>query len=267
MPEKLGVWIYAVTGSLPGEQLGGVTGVGGGPVRTVEGAGLVAVVSSVDLTTFGEEPLRRNLEDLAWLETTARAHHEVINTVSRVGPIVAMRLATVYRDDSRVAAMLSERREELTAALRRIAGRTEFGVKAYAELTGLPRVPGPGADAPAQPAGAVPGPGPGTAYLRRRRAQLATRDQMLQTAAANADAVHAALGGLAEAARRYVPQHPQLTGESAAMVLNGAYLVDADRADEFVATVRALDDQHSAVRLELTGPWPPYSFAAVAETS
>lgn len=45
------------------------------------------------------------------------------------------------------------------------------------------------------------------------------------------------------------------------MVLNGTYLVDDDRADEFAAVVEDLGKQFPGIRLELTGPWPPYSFA------
>jgi hypothetical protein len=47
------------------------------------------------------------------------------------------------------------------------------------------------------------------------------------------------------------------------MVLNGAYLVPEGRAGEFADQVRALTERHPAVRLELTGPWPPYSFAGM----
>jgi hypothetical protein len=42
------------------------------------------------------------------------------------------------------------------------------------------------------------------------------------------------------------------------MVLNGAYLVDEDRGEEFAAAVAAL--RVPEVDVELTGPWAPYSF-------
>lgn len=261
-PSGHGVWVYAVAEEFPVERLSGVTGVAGRPVRAVRAAGLVAVVGSVDLAEFGEEPLRRNLEDLAWLESTARAHHAVVDAVSRAATTLAMRLATVYRDDSRVAALLTDRRDELAAGLRRIAGGTEFGVKAYAAPARDPQPTVSGGTGASQTAA-----GPGTAYLLRRRAELSNRDQALRAATASAEAIHAALSEQARAARRHVPQHPRLTGETAAMVLNGAYLVNADRSDEFAAAVRALDDQHPSVRLELTGPWPPYSFAAPPDPS
>ena len=77
-------------------------------------------------------------------------------------------------------------------------------------------------------------------------------------------AVASALG-LAVAARCHPPQDPRLTGESARMVLNGAYLLDDEHIDEFLAAAAALDDRHPGLRVGVTGPWPPYSFATVDE--
>jgi hypothetical protein len=65
------------------------------------------------------------------------------------------------------------------------------------------------------------------------------------------------------AAQLRAPQSPQLAGQAGQMILNGAYLVDDGRSADFAAAVRDLADRHPAVRIELTGPWPPYSFAAV----
>jgi hypothetical protein len=34
-------------------------------------------------------------------------------------------------------------------------------------------------------------------------------------------------------------------------------------ADESASAVAALDTKHESVTLEMTGPWPPYSFAGI----
>ena len=78
----------------------------------------------------------------------------------------------------------------------------------------------------------------------------------------SAQTVDAELARLSVSARRYPPQAPDLAGRSATMVLNAAYLVADERADEFVAAVGELAARHPAVQLTLTGPWPAYSFAA-----
>ncbi|MFD2767611.1 GvpL/GvpF family gas vesicle protein [Micromonospora eburnea] len=246
-----GVWLHGVVAEAAPGTLAGITGIAGTPVRALPAAGLVAVVSDAPLVEYGEEALRRNLEDLAWLERAARAHHGVVDALSRAGAVVPARLATVYRDDDRVAGALAGRRGELADALARLTGREEWGVKGYV-------VPGATARGE-QPAG---GGGPGTAYLRRRRAQLTAREEGQRVAADAAVAVHTALAGYAVAARRHAPQDRRLSGAAAAMVLNSAYLIDRTGLDGFSALIGELADRHPAIRLELTGPWPPYSFVA-----
>ncbi|MGK5672407.1 GvpL/GvpF family gas vesicle protein [Micromonospora sp. URMC 106] len=245
-----GVWLHGVVREADPALLAATPGMDGAPVRAVPAAGLVAVVSTAPLAEYGEEALRRNLEDLAWLERAARAHHAVVAALSRAGAVVPARLATVHHDDARVAGQLTTRRSELTAVLDRLAGRDEWGVKGYVVPGVTPRS--------AEPAG--PG-GAGAAYLRRRRAQLTAREEGQRIAADAASAVHTALAGHAVAARRHPPQDRRLSGAPTAMVLNGAYLVEQVTLADFRRLVDALAGRHPEIRLELTGPWPPYSFA------
>ena len=261
MTEPTAVWVYAVAEddlAADGNDLAGLTGVGGTPVRAVTAAGLAAITGNVPLADFDEAALRRNLEDLDWLEVTARAHHQVIAAVARRGPVVPVRLATVYRDEAGVAAALGEHQEDFRAALDRLGRRREWGVKVYAAA---PPAAGDGPQ-PAPAHGGNRASGPGAAYLQRRRRDLAARDQARQDAAASAELIHARLADLAAGTSLHPPQSPQLAGGRAQMILNAAYLLDQQRDDEFAAAVGALAERHPAVRLELTGPWPPYSFTS-----
>jgi hypothetical protein len=245
------VYLYAVTGTdVPEPDVD--AGVDGTRVRRIVAGGLAAVVGSVDPVRFGEESLRRNLEDLQWLETTARAHHAVVDATARGGPVAPVRFATVYLDDDRVRAMLTERGAELAAALDRVRGRVEWGVKGFALPRGAPAEPEP------EP---VPGAGPGASYLARRLAERKRAASGHEEALAAAEAAHHGLAAVAAASRRYPPQDPRLTGRREEMVLNAAYLVEDD------AELREVVGQHvdGPVRLELTGPWAPYSFATLEE--
>jgi len=210
----------------------------------------------VALAEFGEDALRRKLEDLGWLEATARAHHHVIDAVAQQGPLVPMRLATVYSDDARISAMLTERDADLHSALRRISGRNEWGVKAYAD-----RQPEASDDSAVTAGASAPGGGAGAAYLKRRRNQLTAQKDARRETLAGAEVIHAELSRYAAETRLHTPQAPQLTGNKAPMILNAAYLLDSARGEDFAAAVAALGAQHPGLRLELTGPWPPYSFA------
>ena len=149
------VYLYAIgDAALASLVLGGLVGVGGAPVRVLVSGRLAAVVSSVEPQQFREESLRRNLENLPWLTATARAHHRVVDAIGRDHPIAPLRLATVYLDDENVRALIGAQEEAFAAALDRIRGRHEWGVKAFAAARPDPE---PGDDDSAL--------GPGAAYL------------------------------------------------------------------------------------------------------
>ena len=244
------IWVYGLADGGSGTALPGLAGVAGAPVRPVDAGGLTALVSNVTLGEFGEEALRRNLEDLAWLEAVARAHHGVIDAAARLGTLLPMRLATVYSSEEAMVASLTAHAAEFRAGLDRLRSRTEWGVKAYVVPAAPPaRRPEAGDDS-------------GLAYLRRRRDALSASRDSAHAAAESARAVHAELERHAVDSRLHPPQSAQLSGRAEPMVLNAAYLLDDDRAAGFASAVRALGDRHPRLRLELTGPWPPYSFAA-----
>jgi hypothetical protein len=251
-----GTYIYAVGRELAAERMTSVRGLGGSELRLVEQDGLVAVVSTVDLDEFGEAGLRRNLEDLSWLEEVARGHDEVVRRAAEAAPTIApLRLATICHTDEGVRRRLDEWHHDLVQALDRIEGHSEWSVKAY---TTPP--------APMDDLGETELPGSGTAYLTRRRAQLARDEQAAVDSAVVADEVHSELAAGSVASRRLAPQDPRLSGHSGTMTLNGAYLVDSARSDSFHALVRDLAKRHPEIRLQLDGPWPPYSFATLDDT-
>ena len=74
--------------------------------------------------------------------------------------------------------------------------------------------------------------------------------------------VHERLASLAAEARANPPQRPELSGRRERMLLNGAYLVAAEREQAFADAVKNLGAElvGDGVELELTGPWPPYNF-------
>ncbi|NYD52851.1 hypothetical protein BJY14_008834 [Actinomadura luteofluorescens] len=280
-PSDTGVYLYGVARGLDPAALGDTTGVAGAPVRGVAAAGLTALVSTVRLAEYGEAALRANLEDLEWLEATARAHHDVVDRAAHAAPTAPVRIATIYRDDARVAEVLTDEGGRFTEVLDLIAGRSEWGVKAYADPallrgdTGQDATdPGgglaPGAEPPTGPAPAhTPGDaspgGVGTAYLRRRQQERRRRADAGRRVGEQADAVHAELADHAVASRHHPPQDPRLSGRDGTQILNVAYLLDEEQVEGFLAVTRAAAEKLAGIEVEVTGPWPPYSFIEPGE--
>jgi gas vesicle protein GvpL/GvpF len=229
-----------------------------GRLRLVEEGPLAAVAGAVPLSEFGEEALAERLNDRRWLEVHVREHEEVLQRLAAGSTVVPFRFGAIYRQLDDVAAMLQERRADFTAALARVRGRIEVGVKGWADREQVSASLG---DAPPQAAS-------GRAYLERR---LTERQRVEQVAALLADIAgdaHARLLRHADEGVANRTQPPELTGRAESMILNGAYLVGGDGA-ELAAEVAALEAEHRGrgVSFETTGPWPPHNFVEPGEGS
>ncbi len=228
----------------------------------VEADGLAALVSAVPLSEFGEAPLQRNLNDIAWLERTARAHEAVLEACLEQGTVVPLRMCTIFADRGSVERMLQEQRAAFAAALDALAGREEWAVKVLVDRAAL-EAAARGAESGLEVQGAQ---GSGTAYLGRRQVERRLREATDHLAADIAEEVHGRLSAQSVGAVLNRPQNPRLSGHEGDMVLNGAYLVDRERAGELQTLVAELGARHAGhgARLVLSGPLPPFNFATPA---
>jgi hypothetical protein len=251
MPDDAALWAYGVTRA-------DVTPPEG--VQAIVHEDLAVLVREVPLEEYGEAPLRRNLNDLAWLERVARDHEAVLAEVLERTTVVPLRLATIFADADGGRRMLDERRDVLRQALATLAGRQEWSVKVLADPERLLAAAGGGGE----PEPAEAGAGAGAAYLLRRRAERDRRGEAERIAAELAEDIHARLRDWAGAAAVRPAQNRELSGHEGDMLLNGAYLVDAARVPELRELVDALRERHrdSGARIELSGPFPPYTFVA-----
>lgn len=245
-------YVYAVTAPFSEPLSADLRGVGDTVPRVLRHRGLVAVVSDVPGGDFREEPLLAHLEDLEWVSDTARAHQAVVDALTHVTCPLPLRLATIYHDDEGVRGALEAGHAEFRETLERLDGRVEWGVKVYAERPAPSATAGPAPSAPVS----------GRDYLRSRRRAVTARENVLEDAEQLGRALHSALSGHAEDVRLYPAQNPKLSRVPGQNLLNAAYLVPRDRSGEFIARLEQLGAHDPHVRVELTGPWAPYSFAS-----
>jgi hypothetical protein len=255
---SLGLYLYGIvranvriSGELPGVD-------SGHRVFLLEGNELAAIVSSVPLEEFGEEPLRENLNEVAWLEEKARAHEGVLETLLDSTTVVPTRLCTIFSDEKQVREMMSRERAALLDALERLEGKAEWGVKAFAGPGALER-----AALERAKEGAEEGPvSPGAAYMDRRRREARARENAEEIADGWAQAIHERLARCAAEALLNPLQRREVSGRDGDMLLNGVYLIEDGEVERFreLASQLGEDYRASGVLVELTGPWPAYNF-------
>jgi len=263
-PSEEAVYVYAVTDGAARPAIGAMRGIADAPVRVVtcQATGLQALVTDVPLEQFGDEALKRNLNDLSWLSAAALRHEATVEAAMVEATLVPLRMCTIFRDDDGVRDMLAREEPAFVAALARLQHAHEWGVKVIADPDAFAAAIAGEEEATL----AARSAGEGAAYFATLRRDRTTREEVARELGQRARAIHDAVAALATEVRLHPGSNRELSGHEGEMVLNGAYLVSADRTDDLRRLTRSLDQRHRAhgLTVELTGPWPPYNFAMPA---
>jgi gas vesicle protein GvpL/GvpF len=163
------------------------------------------------------------------------AHERVVEAVMAHGVVMPMRFGTQLEREEELEAVLAARRDELLDSLERVRGKAELGIRLIPEGETLPT-------GPVEPSG--------RGYLLAR----AHADRLYQDAIRE---VHGTLAALSTASRVRQPQTPPA-------ILAASYLVDSARVAEFRQRADLLAQRQAGIKVLVTGPWPPYSFASPA---
>ena len=223
---------------------------GTGRVRTVEvRPHRYVVMSDAPLDQFGERALAANLSNLDWVSRAAVAHEAVIASfMPQSDAVVPMKLFTLFTSDDRAVEQLRAGWARVERAVRRLTKHEEWGVRLVFDSARAPVD-----DAPA----AVDS---GRSYLltkRREQAATAARSAGMRKIAGDV------LKMLRPFARdtRQRPISPPPDSRSRLLV-DAAFLVPRGKAARFQASAlrQAKKIAPAGYALQITGPWPPYSF-------
>jgi len=217
-------------------------------------AGLWLVVADAPLSQWSGARIEAGLRDLDWVSRCAVAHEAVVEHVARTGAtVVPTKMFTLFGDDARAIAHVTRMRRKLDTLLRRVSGRQEWGLRVTLdERRALARATGSGDGASAS----------GTAFLLRKKAEKDAAQRLAAQARVEADRLFDHFAGRADDARRRSPG----ADTPGRLLLEAAFLVPVARARAFRAEIarRARALAPDGYDLNLSGPWPPYSFVTDA---
>ena len=226
---------------------------------------LQAIVSQVSLRDFGQERLEENLDDLRWLEAKVRVHQDILDKVVASHTLIPMRFCTLYRTEERIRDMLEQHHADFIQALTRLGGKREWGVKVYCDSQALAQRVGQVSDRVKELEVEMATKSSGAAYFMKKKLEETIAAEVERISDEHAQRSHDRLSGCAAEAIISPLQGKELSGRQEAMVLNGAYLVAEDQLAAFRAELANLQDEFGDLGFiyEMTGPWPPYNFAAI----
>ena len=212
------------------------------PVQALPCGDFLSWVSPVDRTGFAGE-IERNMENLEWLALHGVRHQQVVAEIAARGSIVPARFGTIFSGESALLKDVQSRRALLNKVFARIADADEWGVKVFAE--------------PGQAVAAAASAQTGKDYLQQKAARLKRRPEMT-----GLQEFSTALEKIATASA----PTGKVSGAQPGLLWQSTFLVPRPRRKQWEQALKEFVKQWSGSRrIEVNGPWPPYSFVSDAE--
>jgi len=238
----------------------------GQKLEIVSSAGLVAVVSAVPLSQYGEAALEANLTDAGWAATRVMRHEQVVEHFASRLTVIPLRFGTIYIDKKSIGQMLANQAAEFNSVIARLRGSQDCGVFIYCDHSRL--IDNVASNSSAiQPlidrAGSAP---PGQQYLLSKQIEGLKAKEARDEISAAVVRIRETLDAVSEQSVSS-PRPERRRTERGDLIARLSFLVQTSRFDRFTAAAECLAQAHlsSGFHIELVGPLPPYSF--VAETS
>lgn len=255
-PSELAYYLYCLTPS-GGELQCTATGVDERQPVLLNTCGAVcAIYSEVALQEFAGESAEVNMQDLAWLGPRVCRHESVIEQMMSRAPVLPARFATLFSSVDSMQQFVVEHRAAIAGFFAELGAKQEWAVKGLLDrataLRGL-------FDPMAQE---LPGP-PGARYFQEKRIKTKLELGFNQRLREFSQRAVSALGTHSGGFKDRKVRTPMVEGSEDEVVLNWAFLIPPEKFEGFKNSLQRFNggDGFPGLRLALTGPWPPYSFA------
>ncbi len=221
---------------------------------------LCAVTGKVRREEFAGPEAELNLQQLSWVGPRALRHEAVIEEVMASSPVLPARFGTLFSSAEALAEFAGRHRETITQFLDRADGHGEWSVKgvfdrpqAEASLISAPLA------AQREQLSALP---PGTRHFAEQRLRRDIERELTAWLESACRALADELASHAADFRECAAGPAAPSGNDASEVLNWAFLLPNSAVARFQELVERANRNHGSrgLRLELSGPWPPYRF-------
>jgi hypothetical protein len=260
MPQGLYVYCLARLSRLPPLPLLGLGVDGQSALAIATYQDLAAVWSPVAVEDFCGPEAEARLQDLTWIGPRVIRHQEVVAGVMRHSPVLPVRFGTIFASLANLEKVLQCHSATIAGVLDHFTDQEEWAVKgmldrtqAREKLLALKL---------AREAEALEALSPGKRYFEEQRLRAAGDQELSQWLKEVGRKLWAAFRNDAADIQERQRLSRKTTGSDQDMVWNWALLIPRPAVGGFKARIQEVNAQyaHRGLSLEVTGPWPPYSF-------
>jgi hypothetical protein len=214
------------------------------PVQPVACGDFICWTSVVDRAGFSQE-INRNMENLEWLALHGVRHQQVVAEIAGKAALIPARFGTVFSGEQALVKNVQNRKSALKKVFTRISDADEWGVKVFAEQPAAQPIPAEVRS--------------GKEYLKQKAVRLKRRPDRDDSGLREFSAE------LKKIARDSAPTG-KISGVQPDLLWQATFLVPRGKRKQWDQALKEFVKQWSGSRrIEVNGPWPPYSFVSDAE--
>ena len=238
-----------------------------GGLRSISIEEFNVLIKNVPESEFSEENLRLHIADLHWLEANVREHIHVIGMIMDHTPVIPFKFGTIFNSLEGLKKFVADYSGSLLENFEYIRGKEEWAVKIYCDRKALSKH----IDELSEPAATlekqIMASSPGKAFLLQRKKADLIENELDRICKECGQSYFNELTVLSGATHLSNLLPKEVTGRDDTMLLNAAFLVNKEKVTDFTNMTKKLGSReaNSAFNIELTGPWPPFSFISINE--
>jgi hypothetical protein len=229
---------------------------------------LEAIISEVSIEEFSSAEIQKKAEeDLEWIKGKAQIHEEVIEQAMRTSasvliPVIPMQFGVIFKTKEKLQETLYNNLEKFRKSLEYLSGRQEWGVKAFLDqkvFEGFIETGNEELLAKKREAEALP---KGLSFFAKKKV-ASTIDEIKERELDKIIIeIYESLAESGVSLHKGKILDKDFTLMTEEMILNGFYLIDESRLNEFKGKAEEFREKFNmqGIKIEMSGPWPSYHF-------
>ncbi len=230
------------------------------PLLTIKENNIAAVISQVLFNDFVGSAAETQLQDVQWVAPRVYRHETVIQEIQKQSPLLPARFGTLFSSEIQLREFLQTETKTIIEFLEKVAQREEWGVKGFMDRTKA--LNAFTQKALTEQEETLRRLSTGARYFQERQIQKEAEKELNQVLKEILTQIVNNLVPLSHDSCERQVLSRKATGRVENMVSNWAFLIDTNQLAAFQAQVATINQKHQQIglTLDLSGPWPPYSF-------
>jgi hypothetical protein len=216
---------------------------------------------------YSEDNFKLNLSNMPWLETNAREHVDVISMLMEQNTMIPFKFGTIFLTQESLRKFVADYSDSLTENFQHIKNMEEWSVKIYCDRKVLCEKIDELSNEAAALEKQIMESSPGKAYLLKRKKTDLIENEMDRLCHKYGQNYFNEFENLSESTSLNNLLPKDFTGREDTMILNAVFLVHTKNVTGFNNTTENISKQDGSFgfNIEITGPWPPFSFISIKE--